>query len=116
MTKSLPSPGIDVDPSLVSLDLAIGQAELSDKLRLAVENAAVASAESMAALRVAVSEYTIALRNAGTTPEAVLISLKAVINGQVFAPMWQRSTWPRPELRSTMSTWCIEAYFRQEST
>ena len=116
MTESLTSPGITADPSLVTIDLGIRQAELSDKMRLAVENAAFTSAESMTALRAAISEFTIALRNAGTTPEAVLISLKAVINSQVFAPMWHISTWPRPQLGSTMTTWCIEEYFRQEST
>lgn len=115
MNESLPSTGITTHQSLATIDRAIRQAELSAKLRIAVENAASTSGESMAALRVAVSEFTIALRNAGTTPEAVLISLKAVIDSQVFAPMWQRSTWPRPELRSKISTWSIEEYFREES-
>ena len=115
MTQFRSSPEVTTDASLVALDLAIRQAELCDKLGVAVENAASASAESMSALRVAVAEFTIALRQAGTTPEAVLIRLKAVIDSHVFAPVWQRSIWPRLELRSTISTWCIEEYFRQES-
>ena len=90
------------------------QAELSARLRAAVENAAAVSAESTEQLRLAIAQFTVALRDAGASPEAVLISLKAVINAQAFPPPWQVSTWHGPRLQGRMSTWCIEEYFSEK--
>lgn len=95
-----------------ALQHAISQIELSTRLREATERAAEKSAASMEALRLAVCAFTIALRDEGITPEAVLISLKAAIHKETFLPLWQDSTWSGPHLRDTITTWCIEDYFR----
>ncbi len=68
----------------------------------------------MEALRVAVCEFTLALKEKGTSPEGVLVSLKSVLNDQT------RSLVPgHPSdsgvytLHETMSTWSIREYFRE---
>jgi hypothetical protein len=72
------------------------------------------SAGSVRELRIALELFTVTFRDTGTTPEAVLILLKMVIE--------QRSTPGRtlrseielsPIIREQMSTWCIQDYFRK---
>jgi len=99
------------ESSAFALQQAISQAELAEHLRLALVHAASKSSESMEALRIAVCAFTVALRDEGVTPEAVLISLKAAIRKQTLIPLWEHSTWSSPSLSETMSTWCIKHYF-----
>jgi len=100
--------------SALALQQAISQAELSARLRTAVERAASKSAESMETLRLAVCAFTIALRDEGITPEAVLIRLKAAIETETLTPLWITSTWSGKHLHDTITTWCIEDYFREK--
>lgn len=95
-------------------NLALPQAELCERLRAGVERAASRNADSMEALRAAVCEFTAALRETGTSPEAVLISLKAVLHDQA------RSLIPgHPSdasvytLHEQVSTWSIREFFRE---
>ena len=97
----------------LALLVTIPDAELSERLRMAVEVAAAGNADSMEGLRLAVSEFTVALKNAGTTPEAVLITLKTVIrNRSILGIAPHASDW-RGQLREKVSTWCIDEYFRE---
>lgn len=90
--------------------------ELCDRLRLAVVKAANRDAASMAALRVAVRGFTVALRDEGTTPEAVLIILKTVItNRTIMTIAPHASDWRGDQLRERISTWCIEEYFSENT-
>lgn len=91
---------------------SISQAELSNRLRVAIERAAEKSSESMEALRLAVCAFTVALRDEGITPEAVLVSLKAAIHYETLSSLRHSSTWKGPRLRETITTWCIQDYFR----
>ena len=101
--------------SALALLVTIPEAELSERLRLAVEEAAAGNAVSMEGLRLAVSEFTVALKNAGTSPEAVLITLKTVIhNRSVLGTVPHASDW-RGQLREKVSTWCIDEYFREST-
>jgi hypothetical protein len=98
-----------------AVDLAPPQAELCDRLRKAVENAASTNADSMEALRLTVCEFTVALREEGTTPEGVLISLKALINSRALPAL---STYPDSntyQLRELISTWSIKEFFKKET-
>lgn len=97
-----------------ALRQAISEADLSSRLRAAVESAAVKNSGSMEALRIAVCAFTIALRDEGITPEAVLIRLKEAIRQETFRPLWLTSTWGGPRLDETITTWCIEDYFREK--
>jgi hypothetical protein len=100
--------------STVASHLSLHPAEIGQHLLLAVEKAASRDAESMEALRLAVCSFTAALRDAGTTPERVLIILKTVIHKRsllVIAP--HASDWTG-QLREKISTWCIEEYFREK--
>jgi len=90
--------------------------EVCERLRLAVVRAADRDAASMAALRVAVRSFTVALRGEGTTPEAVLIILKTVITDRtlnLIAP--HAADWRGDQLRERISTWCIEEYFSEKT-
>lgn len=92
--------------------LAIPHADLCEQLRKAVNAAAIQDAESMAALRAAVCEYTVSLRNEGIKPEGVLISLKTMIqNRSMPHPMAAPSDWHSNQLREQVSSWSIEAFF-----
>jgi hypothetical protein len=102
--------------SRVALQPAIPHTELRDRLRTAVQEAASRDAASIEALRLAVRSFTVALRDAGTTPERVLIILKTVINNKSFpviAP--HEPDWKGAQLREKISTWCIEEYFREKT-
>jgi len=99
------------------LQLAIPEAELCDRLRQAVEDAAARDATSMNQLRLAVDSFTFALRDVGTTPERVLIALKTVINNRSFVSITPHdSDWSGNDLRQRASTWCIEAFFRKDAS
>src|SRR5688572_11466826 len=102
------------DAQLAELERAISQAGLSSRLHEAVERAAAKSSESMEALRLAVCAFTIALRDEGVTPEAVLISLKAAIHAETFGRIHHTSTWSGPRLQETVTTWCIQDYYREQ--
>jgi len=92
------------------------QAEMSDRLRHAVEEAASRSADSMAALERAVRDFTAAIRDEGTPPEYVLIRLKGLIHSQTFPPLGAHaSDWNGETLRQNISTWCIQEYFKEKS-
>ena len=109
-------PGSELEESSMALDQAIARAELADRLRSAIEDAASRDAIAMNALRIAVCEFTLALRDEGTTPEGVLITLKSVINRKSlpnFVP--HDSERNHDKLRENMSTWCIQAYFKQNT-
>ncbi len=99
-----------------ALRLDLPQAELCERLRKGVERAASRNADSMDALRVAVCEFTAALKEKGTSPEGVLICLKALIGDQTFSLIP-----PHPsdssgyQLREQMSTWSIKEFFRDRN-
>ena len=97
--------------SEMALQEAISRADLSQRLRVAVEIAATKSQGSMEALRLAVCAFTKALRNEGVTPEAVLIRLKAAIQSETLLPLWRTSSWSGPQLHESIVTWCIMDYF-----
>ena len=99
------------ESSEVALEQAFSQADLSNRLRIALGQAATRNAESMEALRVAVCAFTVALRDEGVRPEAVLISLKAAIYRETLIPVWETSSWSGPSLQETITTWCIRDYF-----
>ena len=88
-------------------------AGLCEDLHRAVERAAVRSADSMAALRLTVARFTIALRNDGASPEAILIALKSVINSRTFPVTPQGRDGHGEELRQLISTWSIQEYFEE---
>jgi hypothetical protein len=104
----------ELNPSTLASHLSIHPAEIGQCLLIAVEKAASKDAESMEALRLAVCSFTGALRDAGISPERVLIILKTVIHKRsllVIAP--HASDWTG-QLREKISTWCIEEYFREK--
>jgi hypothetical protein len=102
--------------SSLALHQAILRVTLTQRLHQAIEDAAARDAASMEALRLAVCEFTIVLRDEGTTPEGALILLKNAVNRQALPLLTahERDRRDHP-LRETISTWCIEAYFRQGS-
>ncbi len=81
------------------------RAERSSALRVAVDEAATRSAESMLPLRIAVVGFTSDLRDIGMAPEAVLIALKKVVR--------QRTDFAGIMMREKISTWCIKEFFRE---
>ena len=94
---------------------ALPPEELCKELHVAVARAAARSADSMAALHVAVRRFTVALQNDGATPEAVLIALKTVINAQTFRITPTSSDSSGEELRQMISRWSIEAFFSESA-
>lgn len=94
------------DPAPASRAGTKTRAERSNALRVAVDEAATRSSESMLALRVAVVGFTSDLRDTGMTPEAVLIALKKVVR--------QRTDFAGIMMREKISTWCIEEFFREQ--
>ena len=98
-----------------ALHLANPHDDLCEQLRRAVSEAASRDAASMHALHVAVRSFTIALRDDGTTAERALIAIKTVINNRtllVIAP--HTSDWRGDTLRETISTWCIEEFYKEQ--
>ena len=67
----------------------------------------------MESLRIALFEFTQVHKASGATPEAVLITLKAIVN-QHRLPILPRymADWSGDRLHETISTWCIQAYFK----
>ena len=105
--------GLEAEADAI-LRQSISQAELASRLRAALERAAEKSSESLEALRLAVCAFTVALRDEGITPEAVLISLKAAIHSETFGRINSASTWNGPRLQETVTTWCIQDYYREQ--
>lgn len=105
--------GEELHRSELALLVTIPDAELSERLRMAVQEAAAGNAVSMEGLRLAVSEFTVALKNAGTTPEAVLITLKTVIHNRSVLGTVPHASDRKGQLREQVSTWCIDEYFRE---
>ena len=105
----------EFDTGVASVRRAISEADASRRLRLAVEIAASRDAIAMDALRIAVCEFTLVLRQEGSTPEAVLIRLKKLIDHETL-PLIS----PHPSdhgghrLRERISTWSIKAYFNND--
>jgi hypothetical protein len=109
-------PGSELEESSMALDQAIARSELADRLLLAIEEAASRDAIAVDALRIAVCEFTLALRDEGTTPEGVLITLKSIINRRTLPNFVPHDIEKNHEkLRQNMSTWCIQAYFKQNT-
>ena len=89
-------------------------APICEELHMAVERAANRSAVSIDALRLAVRRFTIALRDDGAPPEAILIALKTVINTRTFEVMPTiAGDWGVDDLRHLVSTWSIEEFFSE---
>lgn len=88
---------------------------ICEELQEALEKAAQRSVESMRALRLAVARFTISLRDDGASPEAILISLKSVINAKTFEGATPTRDWTDGELRQLISTWSIEEFFNKEA-
>ncbi len=71
----------------------------------------------MDALREAVRDFTLVLKQDGTTPEHVLIALKNVIYNRSFPAIavhpteWASGT----RLHEKISTWCIEEFFSEKT-
>ena len=105
---------LEYESSSFALEEAISLAERSAHLRRAVARAASRSNESMDALRSAVCAFTVALRNEGITPEGVLIRLKSAIWEETLLSVWTTSTLNGPRLRESITTWCIQDYFRND--
>jgi hypothetical protein len=106
----------ELEESTRALQQAISRAELTQRLHKAMEEAASRDAASMEALRVAVCEFTLALREAGTTPEATLISLKDAVNRKSLPQFSTHAADRRNnQLHEEISTWCIKAYFQQDA-
>lgn len=101
--------------SELALLVSIPSAELSERLRLGVQAAAAGNADAMEALRAAVQEFTVALKNAGTSPEAVLITLKTVIQNRSLLGITPHALDRKGQLREQVSTWCIDEYFRERT-
>ncbi len=103
--------------SPLSLHVPNPSPEQCDRLRAAVEKAATRSADAMVALREAVCAFTNELRDEGTSPEHVLIALKAVIYTRSFPTIATHPTeWAGgSRLQEKISTWCIEEFFREKT-
>ena len=88
--------------------------ELCRRLLAAVQEAASRNAQSMDELRATVEEVTAVLRNEGATPEAVLITLKTLVNIRAL-PLLDPRVAPGKgdQLREKISKWSIEEFFRQ---
>ena len=97
-----------------ALHVTLPPGHLCEDLHAAVERAAQRSADSMTALRVAVEQFTVALRDDGLKAEGVLISLKSVINNRAF-PVIRPYAGDRDDddLRQQISTWSIEEFYRE---
>lgn len=87
---------------------------LCEELHIAVEHAAARSAASINTLRFAVRRFTAALKQDGASPEAVLISLKSIINSRTFPVVISAHDWSSEDLRHQISTWCIEEFFSEK--
>ena len=115
--KSTPDVCEDLNRVAIARHLAPPPEELCERLLLAVQRAASNNSKSMDALRATVEEFTVALKNDGATAEAVLITLKAVINSRTFPLVDTRepdNTGDR--LREKISTWAIQEFFRERAT
>jgi hypothetical protein len=100
------------DQSANETNKTVSSSAVALRLLVALQQAASRDAMAMEALRIAVCEFTIALRDEGTTPERVLVTLKSVINQRTLPQFLSHSsdrngTW----LRESVSTWCIKSYF-----
>ena len=98
--------------SVAAYHLPFPPEKLCEELYIAAEEAAKSSAKSVAALRDAVERFTAALKDEGASPEAVLIALKTVINSRTFIVADARAD--GNEIRQQISTWSIEAFFKEK--
>lgn len=113
-----PTPDVcgDLNRAAVALHLAPPSEELCQRLLFAVQQAASNSYKSMETLRATVEEFTAALKKDGATPEAVLISLKTVINNRAFPFVDSREPYSTGDpLREKISTWSIQEFFRERT-
>ena len=105
----------EFEMSAATIRHAISQADASRRVRLAVEVAASRDAVAMDALRMAVCEFTLALRRDGITPEGVLIRLKQLIDNETLPLIRSHpSDNDGHSLRERISTWSVKAYFDSE--
>lgn len=118
VTVDFTPPGADVCTELRSVsserNTFTPPDELCRRLLTAVREAASRNAKSMDELRATVEEVTVVLRNEGATPEAVLITLKALVNTRSL-PVLDPRVPPGygDQLREQISKWSIEEFFRQ---
>ena len=96
-----------------ALHVTLPPGHLCEDLHAAVERAAQRSADSMTALRVAVEQFTVALRDDGLNAESVLISLKSVINNRSFPVRPYTGDRGDDDLRQQISTWSIKEFYRE---
>lgn len=105
----------DAGASTLIVRNAISQADASRRVRSALEVAASRNAIAIDALRIAVCEFTFTLRREGITPEAVLVTLKNLIDDQALPRVPSHESDRNGDLlREHISTWCINAYFDSE--
>ena len=97
----------------LALHVTLPPGHLCEDLHTAVERAAQRSVDSMNELRVAVEKFTIALRADGLKAEAVLISLKSVINSRTFSVTRAYAGEHDDDLRQQISTWSIKEFYRE---
>ena len=101
----------------IALNHPMPSETLCEELLGAARNASTRNAASMKALRGAVGRFTAALKNDGAPPEAILVSIKSVVNSPVFPSIVSPSRDVNPErLRQLISTWCIEDMFRERQS
>jgi hypothetical protein len=104
----------ELDESARVVGYAISLAQRSEHLHKALELSASSNAHAMESLRIAVCEFTVALRGEGASPEAILISLKSLINQKSLPHLsHSRLDLDAQRLRGDISKWCIESYFKQ---
>jgi hypothetical protein len=104
----------ELDESTLVVSHAISLAQRSERLHKALELSASSNARAMESLRIAVCEFTVALRGEGASPEAILIAVKSLI-GQKSLPhlSYSRLDLDAQRLRGDISKWCIESYFKE---
>lgn len=103
----------ELDESTLAVSYAISLAQRSDRLLKALELSASSNAIALESLRIAVCEFTVALRGEGASPESTLIALKSLISEKTLPHLsHSRLDFNAERLRGDISKWCIESYFK----
>ena len=106
----------ELDESTLVVSYAISLAQRSERLHKALELSASSNAQAMESLRIAVCEFTVALRGEGASPEVTLLSLKSLISQKSLPHLsLSRLDLDAQQLRGDISKWCIESYFKEEA-
>jgi hypothetical protein len=103
--------------SAQALHLTIPPNDVCSRVRVALENASGWDESSMDALRESVCDFTAVLRDIGTSAEAILVSLKAVVNIHAL-PATSAASDDRTghRMQERMSGWAIEEFFKGGQT